>query len=59
MTIGLIIKSLIEVTAVVLLIYGYIHEQDVIEFEQKLWKAFCRKVNRAIRAYEGRQNNGE
>ena len=40
----IIIKSLIEATVVLLLIYGYIHEEEIIRFE--LWLKI--KILRAI-----------
>ena len=48
-----------DFTLAVLLIAAYIYNAKtgkITEFEQKLWKAFCRKVNRAIRRYERRKN---
>lgn len=30
------VKTILELAVVLLLIYGYIHEQDVINFEQRL-----------------------
>lgn len=30
------VKTILELAVVLLLIYGYIHEQDVIDFEQRL-----------------------
>lgn len=40
----IIVKSLIEAAAVLLLIYGYIHEKEIIRFE--LWLRI--KILRAI-----------
>lgn len=30
------VKTILELAVVLLLIYGYIHEQDVIDFEERL-----------------------
>ena len=38
-----IIKTLIEFAAVILLIYGFMHEKELIEFEQLLFKAISIK----------------
>ena len=49
-----------EFILAVLLIAAYIYNDKtgkITEFEQKLWKTFCRKVNRAIRNYERRKHH--
>lgn len=38
MTTALAIKSLLELGLIVLLIYGFIKEEKVIAFEQKVWR---------------------
>ena len=63
-----IITTLIEITASVLLIYGYIHEEKLIDFEQALkrilvghYRRFKRKMlNRMIdrKVLKLKQNNG-
>ena len=58
MTLLSIAKIILEVTACVLLILGYIHEDQVIAFEKGLWQSFCDEVNYLIRQYERRKSNG-
>lgn len=38
------IKSILELAVVLLLIYGYIHEKEVIEFEVAVRKAIRKKL---------------
>lgn len=50
---------LFDLILIIALLVAYIYNAKtgkITEFEQKLWKAFCRKVNRAIRRYERRKN---
>lgn len=50
---------LFDLFLIITLLGAYIYNAKtgkITEFEQKLWKAFCRKVNRAIRRYERRKN---
>lgn len=51
MTLALIIKSLLELAAVVLLIVGFINEKKIIAFEAKLFRAI--KIH--IRNYRRRK----
>ena len=44
---AIFLKTFFEFLAIVLLIYGFVHEKDVIRFEQKLWKAICIHARRA------------
>ena len=53
------IHILFDLFLIIALIGAYIYNDKtgkITEFEQKLWKAFCRKVNHAIRNYERRKN---
>lgn len=38
MTTALAIQSVLELLAIGLLLYGYMHEDKVIAFEQKVWR---------------------
>ena len=38
MTTSILIKSFLELAFICLLIYGFIHEDKVIAFEQKVWR---------------------
>lgn len=38
MTTALIVKSFLELAFICLLIYGFVHEDKVIAFEQKVWR---------------------
>ena len=58
MTIATIAKTTIELALIILILTGYIHEEQVAEFERKAWKAICRKINKRIAAYERRQRRG-
>ena len=52
------LNILFDLILIIALIGAYIYNAKtgkITEFEQKLWKAFCRKVNRAIRNYERRK----
>ena len=44
---AIFIKTFLEFGIIVLLLYGFVHEKDVIRFEQRLWKAFRRYAHRA------------
>lgn len=55
MTILTAIKITVELAPIVLLIIGYTHEDQVVSFERRIWKAICEKINHAIREYERRQ----
>ena len=41
------IKTFLEFSIIVLLLYGFVHEKDVIRFEQRLWKVVRRYAHRA------------
>ena len=45
MTVGFAIKVLVEVAVTLLIVYGIICEEKLIEFENELWKVikFCWK----------------
>ena len=58
MTIATIAKTTIELALIILILTGYLHEEQVAEFERKAWKAICRKINKRIAAYERRQRRG-
>lgn len=45
----LAIKTLMEFTAICLLIYGFIHEDKVIAFEQNVKRIIIGNIRRAIR----------
>lgn len=38
------VKTILELAVVLLLIYGYIHEKEVIEFEVAVRKAIFKKI---------------
>lgn len=44
----LFFKVLIECLAVLALIYGYRHEQEIIELEQRAWKVFKWNIGKAL-----------
>lgn len=44
MTFGEIIRTILEFSAVVLLIIGFINEKKVIAWEQKMWRKFKKWV---------------
>lgn len=44
-----IIKVILEVAAVLLLLYGYWHEEEVAAWERKTWWKFKQHVKRRIR----------
>lgn len=44
---AIFVKTFFEFLAIALLLYGFVHEKDVIRFEQKLWKAICKAYRRA------------
>lgn len=50
------IKFVIEFIVICLLIYGYMHEEQIAKWERKtvkrFWKWATRHVNKMIRAYE-------
>ena len=45
MTFGEIIKTILEFTAVILLIIGFINEKKIIAWEQKIWRKFKAWIN--------------
>lgn len=51
----MLIKTALEVAAVVLLLAGYWNEDKVVEFEQKMWRTICDGINQLIRNYERRK----
>ncbi len=53
----MIVKFIIEAALILLILYGYIHEDQIIAFEQKIWKTICRKINTMIREYERRADH--
>lgn len=54
----IVIDAIFETIVIILLIIGYVHEDQVVAFEQRIWKAICKKINRAIRNYERRKTHG-
>ena len=40
---GIFVKTFFEFCAIILLLYGFAHEKELIRFEQKLW----RKIRKA------------
>ena len=56
MTTAFAIRTLIEFSAICLLIYGFIHEEKVITFEQKTKRIIVGNIRRAIRIRK--QKNG-
>lgn len=44
---AIFIKTFLEFSIIVLLLYGFVHEKDVIRFEQRLWKVVRRYAHRA------------
>ena len=44
---GIFVKTFFEFLAVVLLIYGFVHEKDLIRFEQKLGRQIRRAYRKA------------
>ena len=59
MTIATIAKTTIELALIILLLTGYLHEEQVVAFEQKAWRSICRKINKAIANYERRKRYGQ
>lgn len=71
MTTAFILKSFLELALICLLIYGFMKEEKVIAFEQKVWRIlfvnyrrYCRKKryakmqkNRDFRVVNGGGNN--
>ena len=49
MTTAFMIRSLIEFAAIMLLIFGYIHEEKVIAFEQAVKRIVIGNIRRYIR----------
>ncbi|MCH5190989.1 MAG: hypothetical protein J1F23_02360 [Oscillospiraceae bacterium] len=49
MTTAFVIRSLIEFSAIILLIFGYIHEEKVIAFEQAVKRIVIGNIRRYIR----------
>lgn len=58
MTIATIAKTTIELALIILLLTGYLHEEQVVAFERKAWRAICRKINKRIAEYE-RKRHGQ
>lgn len=59
MTTALVLKSFFELTLICLLIFGFIHEKQVIAFEQKVWRILyvnCKRYQRKKR-YQKMQKN--
>ena len=52
MTLLTFIRTIIELALVTLLLVGYLHEDQVVDFERGLWQSFCDVVNYYIRQYE-------
>lgn len=44
---AIFVKTFLEFSVIILLLYGFVHEKDVIRFEQRLWKAICKYAHRA------------
>lgn len=44
-----IIKVILEVAAILLLLYGYLHEEEVAAWERKTWWKIKQHVKRRIR----------
>ena len=51
----LAIRTLIEVDAICLLIYGFMHEDKVITFEQNVKRIIIGNIRRAIRIRKKRK----
>lgn len=51
------IRTLIEFTAICLLIYGFIHEDKVIAFEQNVKRIIFGNIRRAIHIRNERKGN--
>ena len=51
------IKTLIEFAAICLLIYGFIHEDKVITFEQNVKRIIFGNIRRAIHIRNERKGN--
>ena len=58
MTIATIAKTTIELALIILLLTGYLHEEQVTAFERKAWRAICLKINKHIAEYERRERRG-
>lgn len=41
----MVIKTMLEFSAVILLIYGFINEKKFVAFEQKIWRKFKKWIN--------------
>lgn len=54
-----IVKTLIDLALIILLLTGYLHEEQVVAFERKAWRAICRKINKAIANYERMERRGQ
>lgn len=57
MSTGHIIISIAEVLAALVVIVGFMYEDKVIAFEQRLKKKICRKIYNAILIYERWRND--
>ena len=51
------IRTLIEFAAICLLIYGFIHEDKLIAFEQNVKRIILGKIRRAIHIRNERKGN--
>ena len=41
----MIIRTILEAIAIILLIYGFIHEEKIAKWEQKIWRKFKKWIN--------------
>lgn len=48
----MLLRTIFEVLAAALLIYGFYKEDTVIAFEQRMKRKICRAVHRVILKYE-------
>ena len=46
------IKIILEILAILLLLYGYCHEDQIAAWEKKIVKKIKRRIHQMIRAYE-------
>lgn len=51
----MIINTILEIIAVLALLYGFYREDDIIAWERSAWKQICEIINRWIRVYERRR----
>lgn len=45
----IMLSSLFELTAIILLLWGFAHEEKVVKWEQKQWKKFKRWLRTQLR----------